>query len=77
MKTLEQQWFDTQYGPHRFPESRAAVKHLLSFGRGEIDEFDRGMMKLIAASYDLQNLMFEMSDQRFERDMAEIRNLAN
>jgi hypothetical protein len=65
----ERQWFDSQYGPHRLDESRSAVKHLLAYGRGEIDEIDREMMNLIVASYDLQSLMFEMADQRFERGM--------
>lgn len=72
MNTLEQQWFDSQYGPHRPGESREAVKHLLAYGRGEV-ELDRGMMNQIMTSYDLQSLMFEMSDQRFEREMSEIK----
>lgn len=72
MNTLEKHWFDSQYGPHRFAESRPVVKHLLAYGRGEV-ELDREMMNLIMQSYDLQNLLFEMSDQRFESDMAKIR----
>jgi hypothetical protein len=72
LNALEQRWFDSQYGPHRAAEARDDVKHLLAWGRGDIDELHSAFMGRIVTSYELQALMFEMSDQRHEAWLKQI-----